>query len=155
MHTAREQSDGTSEYVSVMVGAQLFGLPIERVQDVFIPGVLTRVPLAGPEIAGILNLRGRIVTALDMRRRLGLPDRDRDISPIAVGVEFHGESYGLVIDSVGEVFRLGAETRERIPANLDPKLHRVAAGIHRLEDQLLVVLDVDRVLDLDGAAIAA
>ena len=61
------------EYVTVTIGDQLFGLPISRVQDVFIPDRLTRVPLAPPEVAGVLNLRGRIVTAIDMRRRLGLP----------------------------------------------------------------------------------
>ena len=65
------------EYVTAMIGGQLFGLPISRVQDVFMPDRMTRVPLAPPEIAGVLNLRGRIVTAIDMRRRLGLPPRDR------------------------------------------------------------------------------
>jgi purine-binding chemotaxis protein CheW len=134
---------------------QLFGLPIERVQDVFIPGKLTAVPLAGPEIAGLINLRGRIVTAIEMRCRLGLPDREADTQPMAVGVELNGESYGLIIDSVGEVLKLGSETRQPTPVNLDVSLGRVAAGVHRLDDQLLVILDIDRVLDLDNAAIAA
>ena len=65
-----------TEYVTAMIGGQLFGLPIVRVQDVFIPERLTRVPLAPPEIAGMLNLRGRIVTLIDMRRRFGLGERD-------------------------------------------------------------------------------
>ena len=65
-----------TEYVTAMIGGQLFGLPILRVQDVFTPERLTRVPLAPPEIAGVLNLRGRIVTLIDMRRRLGLGQRD-------------------------------------------------------------------------------
>ena len=64
--------DQITEYVTVMIGGQLFGLPISRVQDVFMPDRVTRVPLSAPEIAGGLNLRGRIVTAIDMRRRLGL-----------------------------------------------------------------------------------
>ena len=63
------------EYVTVMLDGQLFGLPISRVQDVFMPDRLTRVPLAAPEIAGVLNLRGRIVTAIDLRLRLGMPQR--------------------------------------------------------------------------------
>src|ERR1051326_8818596 len=66
-------SEQVTEYVTVMIGGQLFGLPISRVQDVFMPDRVTRVPLSAPEIAGVLNLRGRIVTAIDMRRRLGLP----------------------------------------------------------------------------------
>jgi purine-binding chemotaxis protein CheW len=151
----QEIVENVTEYVAVYLGNQLFGLPIERVQDVFIPGKVTAVPLAGPEIAGLINLRGRIVTAIEMRKRLGLPPRERDIQPMAVGVEFHGESYGLVIDSVGEVLKLNNDNREPTPVNLDARLARVAAGIHRLEDQLLVILDVDRVLDLENAVMAA
>ena len=81
-----------------MVGEQLFGLPIARVHDVFVPDRLTRVPLAPPEIAGVLNLRGRIVTAIDMRRGSGLPPRAEDRAPMAIGVEPTGESYGLLVD---------------------------------------------------------
>ena len=65
-----DTADSAIEYVTAMVGGQLFGLPIGRVQDVFLPDRLARVPLAPPEIAGLINLRGRIVTAIDMRRRL-------------------------------------------------------------------------------------
>ena len=143
------------EYVTAMVGGQLFGLPILRVQDVFMPERLTRVPLAPPEIAGVLNLRGRIVTLIDMRCRLGLDKRDKDVPPMAIGVESRGESYGLLIDSVGEVLKLDDESREPNPINLDPRLARVSAGIHRLEEQLLMVVDVDRVLDIGAKAIAA
>jgi len=144
-----------TEYVTVMIDGQLFGLPISRVQDVFMPDRLTRVPLASPEIAGVLNLRGRIVTAIDLRRRLGLPPRSGDRPPMAVGIELRGESYGLLIDSVGEVMRLADNTREPNPVNLDGKLARVSAGVHRLDGQLLVILDVDRVLDTTSDAMAA
>jgi purine-binding chemotaxis protein CheW len=144
-----------TEYVTVTVGEQLFGLPIARVQDVFMPERLTRVPLAAPEIAGVLNLRGRIVTAIDMRCRLGLPPRKEPRPPMAVGTESGGESYGLLIDGVGEVLKLADDTREANPANLDERLAQVSAGVHRLEGELLVVLDIDRVLDLGGGALAA
>jgi purine-binding chemotaxis protein CheW len=143
------------EYVTATIGDQLFGLPISRVQDVFTPDRLTRVPLAGPEIAGLLNLRGRIVTAIDMRRRLGLPALHDGRARMAVGIECKGESYGLLIDAIGEVMKLSANGREDNPVNLDPQLARVAAGVHRLEGSLLVVLDVDRVLDVGGLAEAA
>ena len=142
------------EYVTVIIAGQLFGLPISQVQDVFLPDRLTRVPLASPEIAGVLNLRGRIVTAIDMHCRLGLGKRSQDRSPMAVGIEFRGESYGLLIDSVGEVLKLAESSREPVPVNLDPHLARVAAGVHRLDKQLLVVLDVDRVFD-SGSEVAA
>lgn len=147
-------SDQLTEYVTVMLGEQLFGLPISRVQDVFMLERLTRVPLSQPEIAGVLNLRGRIVTAIDMRRRLGLPKREDGKKPMAIGIESKGESYGLLIDTVGEVLKLDENNREPNPVNLDARLARVSAGVHRLDGQLLVVLDVDRVLDM-GEAIAA
>ena len=115
------------EYVTATVGGQLFGLPILRVQDVFKPERVTRVPLAPPEIAGVLNLRGRIVTLIDLRRRLGLPQPDPEQPQMAVGVEARGESYGLLIDSIGEVLKLDDETREPNPINLEPELaQRVA-----------------------------
>jgi len=143
------------EYVTAMIGGQLFGLPVLCVQDVFKPERLTRVPLAPPEIAGVLNLRGRIVTLIDMRGRLGLDKSERDGPPMAIGVESRGEYYGLLIDSVGEVLKLDDDTREPNPINLDPRLARVSSGIHRLEGQLLMVVDVERVLDIGMKAIAA
>lgn len=147
-----EHTQNLKEYVTAMIGGQLFGLPILNVQDVFSPERLTRVPLAPAEIAGVLNLRGRIVTLIDMRRLLGLGERKEKTPPMAVGVEMHGESYGLLIDSVGEVLKLEEAAREPAPVNLDPRLARVCAGIHRLEGQLLVVLDVDRVLEAGAPA---
>jgi purine-binding chemotaxis protein CheW len=143
------------EYVTVMIGGQLFGLPISRVQDVFMPDRITRVPLSAPEIAGVLNLRGRIVTAIDMRRRLGLPPRSDDKPSMAVGIELKGESYGLLIDTVGEVMKLGEETREPNPVNLYGRLARVSGGVHRLDGQLMVILDVDHVLNTATEAMAA
>jgi purine-binding chemotaxis protein CheW len=144
-----------TEYVTATVAGQLFGLPIARVQDVFVLDRLTRVPLATPEIAGVLNLRGRIVTAIDMRRRLGLAPAGEARKRMAIGIEYKGESYGLLIDVIGEVLNLPSSGREGNPVNLEPQLARVSAGVHRLEDRLLVVLDIDRVLDLGQQAEAA
>jgi purine-binding chemotaxis protein CheW len=144
-----------TEYVTATVAGQLFGLPIARVQDVFVLDRLTRVPLATPEIAGVLNLRGRIVTAIDMRRRLGLAPAGEARKRMAIGIEYKGESYGLLIDVIGEVLNLPSSGREGNPVNLEPQLARVSAGVHRLEDRLLVVLDIDRVLELGQQAEAA
>jgi purine-binding chemotaxis protein CheW len=113
------------------------------------------VPLAPPEVAGILNLRGRVVTAIDMRTRLEFDSRPAGQPMMAIGIELKGESYGLLVDSVGEVMQLPNSACEAKPANLEGRLARVAAGIHRLEGQLMIVLDVDRVLDIGPAAIAA
>ena len=149
------KNQGEIEFVTVTVGPQLFGVAIDRVHDVFAADRITRVPMAPGEIAGILNLRGRIVTAIDMRRRLGLPPRTDDKPSMAVGIELNGESYGLLIDSVGEVMKLGDDTRESNPVNLDTRLARVSGGVHRLEGQLMVILDVDHVLNNNTESMAA
>jgi len=149
-----DNSDFT-EYVTFTVAGQIFGLPIERVQDVFKPARMTRVPLAGPEIAGVLNLRGRIVTAIHLSNRLDLQSRADGMPPMAIGIESGAESFGLLVDTVGEVLKLADDGREANPINLDRKLARVSAGVFRLDGQLLVVLDVDSVLDLGAETIAA
>jgi purine-binding chemotaxis protein CheW len=153
--TTENAEQNLTEYVTAMVGGQLFGLPIVRVQDVFIPERLTRVPLAPPEIAGVLNLRGRIVTLIDLRLRFGLGKGGDGDSSMAIGVESRTESYGLLIDSVGEVLKLDDAAREPNPINMDQRLARMSTGIHRLDGQLLIVVDIDRVLDIGADAIAA
>src|SRR2546430_11435165 len=98
MTSKTQVSEGlVSEYVTAVIGGQLFGLPISRGQDVFMPERLTRGPLASSEIAGVLNLRGRIVTVVNMRARLGLPQADDGQPPMAVGVDLRGGSHGLLI----------------------------------------------------------
>src|SRR5246500_5545511 len=151
-----QSSEGLmAEYVTAVIGGQLFGLPIARVQDVFMPERMTRVPLSAVDVAGVLNLRGRIGTAIDMRSRLGLPKREDDRPSMAVGVDLRGESYGLLIDSIGEVLKLPDDGREENPVNLDPRMAKLAGGVHRLDGQLMVVLDVDRVLEITPDMLAA
>ncbi|PLW75599.1 chemotaxis protein CheW [Cohaesibacter celericrescens] len=142
----KDNLDETIQYVTIFISDQLFGLPISRVHDVFVPESVTRVPMSQAEIAGVLNLRGRIVTAIDMRKRLGLGPLETEGSLMAIGIEFKEESYGLIIDSVGEVLDLSESSRQAVPSNLDPRWADIAAGVHRLENNLMVILDVDRVL---------
>ena len=144
-----------AEFVTFTIAGQMFGLPIARVQDVFKPARITRVPLAAAEIAGVLNLRGRIVTTIDMRCRLGVKRRNENEAPMAIGIEVKGESFGLLVDAVGEVLKLPISDREANPINLDGKLAALSAVVYRLEGRLLVVLEVDRVLDLRGDLAAA
>ena len=151
----KPEAESATEYVTAAIDGQLFGLPIARVQDVFAPARLTRVPLAPFEVAGILNLRGRIVTIVDMRRRLGLSARRSGAAEMAIGIERDGEAYGLLVDSVGEVMRISSAIRAANPVNLDPHLAAVSDGVYRLEGGLLIVLDVDRVLAFDNTIQAA
>ena len=155
MRTETDSLEPSTEYVTAMIGGQLFGLPIARVQDVFIPERMTTVPLSSSDIAGILNLRGRIVTVIDMRRRLGVVEQKSDQPPMAIGIECRGESYGLLIDDIGEVMTLQDSMRENNPVNLDARLAEVSSGVLRLDSQLLVVLDIDRVLHVSAQIKAA
>jgi purine-binding chemotaxis protein CheW len=102
-----------------------------------------------------LNLRGRIVTAIDLRRRLGLPPRSDGGTPVAVGIEERGELYGLMVDRVGDVLRLKPSTYDANPVNLDQRWAKLCAGVHRLDHGLMVVLDVDKILDLSQFGVAA
>lgn len=143
------------EFVTLYLAGQVFGVEVCDIHDVFAPQSLTRVPLSPPEIAGVLNLRGRIVTAIDARARLGLPPLDRDARPaMAIGIEKDGESYGLVIDRVGEVLRLSDADYESNPCNLDQRWQSVARGVYRLEGRLVIVLDIDEMLNFETPAIA-
>jgi purine-binding chemotaxis protein CheW len=144
-------SEGSREYVTMTVVDQLFGIPVLTVQDVLGPQRITRIPLSPPEIAGALNLRGRIVTAIDVRRRLGLSPREADTPSMSVVVDHKGELYSLIVDAVGEVMSLPAESYERNPATLDPRWREVSGGIYRLKGKLLVVLEVPRLLEMRRA----
>ena len=143
------------EYVTAIVAGEMMGLPILQVQDVFVPEGITHVPLAPTEIAGVINLRGRIVTLVDLRSRFGMAPRESDAPVMAIGVEAGRESFGLLIDSIGEVLQLADAEREPNPLHLDPRLARVSSGIHRLDGRLLMVIDVDRVLEIETAAATA
>jgi purine-binding chemotaxis protein CheW len=91
-----------------------------------------------------------------LRQRLGIAAASQnDEPPMAIGIEWRGESYGLLVVSVGEVLKLDDRRREGNPVNLDPRLAQLSSGIHRLEEQLLVLIDVDRVLNLADKAKAA
>ncbi len=144
----------TEDFVTMTIDDQLFGIPVLMVQDVLRSQKLRRVPLAPPEVAGALNLRGRIVTAIDVRRRLRLTDRPEDDLGMSIVVDHGGELYSLIVDSVGEVLTLPGETHENTPATLDPVWKTICNGVHRLEDKLLLVMDVERLLDFDAKAAA-
>ncbi len=143
------------QFVTFTIGGQLCGIPILQVRDVLAPQEITPIPLAPPEIAGSLNLRGRIVTSIDLRVRLGLPTGDVGQDRMSIVVEHHGDLYSLIIDSVGEILELSSEKLERVPATSDASWSGFSNGIYRLDVGLLLVLDIDSVLDIGGAAAAA
>ncbi len=148
------RATGSSDFVTMTIAGQLFGIPVLTVQDVLGPQRITRIPLAPREVAGALNLRGRIVTAIDVRSRLGLQARSADSQGMSVVVDHKGELYSLIVDSVGEVMSLPTEAYERNPSTLDPRWRDVSGGIYRLQGKLLVVLEVARLLTMRRAEAA-
>lgn len=135
------------QLVTMTVDNQLFGIPILSVQDIVEPVQITPVPLASSAVAGVLNLRGRIVTVVDLRVCLGAEPKDLDDKPMSVTVEYKGDLYTILVDSIGDVRSLPKRDLDKPPQTLDPKMRRLCSGVFRLQDDLLAVLDVDRVLD--------
>ena len=133
-------------YLTLTVAETMCGVPVLAVRDVLTTQAITRIPLAPPEVAGSLNLRGRIVTAVDLRRRLGLPPRVTGTAGMSVVVERDGELYSLLVDQVGDVVPLPRAGRAAKPPTLDPLWRDVAADVHRMDDRLVILLDVERVL---------
>lgn len=135
--------------VSMQIGGQAFGVPVLKVQDVIVQTTINVAPRAPAEVAGSLNLRGRIVTAIDMRCRLGLPPRAADQAFMCVIVERAGELFALLADDVGEVLWLPESTFEATPVTLSAAWRHLCDGLYRLDGQLLLALNIDRVLTLD------
>ena len=141
----------TKDFVTAYIGKQLFGIPVLTVQDVLGPQRITRIPLAPPEVAGSLNLRGRIVTAIDVRKRLGLRDKEDEDPGMSIVVDQGGELYSLMVDQVGEVLSVPKKAFEQNPATLDARWREFSDGIFRLDKKLLVILNVTRLLDFNAA----
>jgi purine-binding chemotaxis protein CheW len=140
----------TESFVTFYVQDQLFGIPVIQVQDILTPDVIAPVPLSPVEISGSINLRGRIVTVIDVRTRLAMPEQDAETRRryMGVTVEKGGEFYTLLVDGVGDVVSLPAHQHEGNPATLDPLWREIAGGVYRMDGTLLVTLDVDRLIDI-------
>lgn len=137
------------ELVTMVVAEQLVGIPVSTVQDILGPQRITSVPMSSREVAGVLNLRGRIVTAIDLRSRLGMSPIERPTDSMSVVIEHESELYSLLIDEVGEVLSPPADRFERDVVALTPAWREVSFGIYRLDDRLLVQLDVARVFQFE------
>ena len=138
----------TTDYVTFTVADQLFGIPVLKVQDILVPDKIAPVPLAPPEVCGSINLRGRIVTVIDVRTRLGLSRAGADVKGMGVTVETGHDLYTLLVDSVGDVIGLSQDLYESNPSTLDQSWMEFADGVFRLEDRLMVVLNTEHLLNL-------
>lgn len=134
------------EFLTINIDGQMFGIPILQVQDVLGEIRVTRIPLAPPQVSGSLNLRGRIVTAIDVRKCLGLSPLENNDRKMSVVVMHDDELYSLIIDNVGDVLTLHDKDFEQNPATLDLMWKSVSLGVYRLDGQILVILDVPKLL---------
>ena len=140
------------KFCTFLLDGHLFGVPVENVQEVLRSQRVTAVPLAPPEIKGLLNLRGQIVTTIDLRTRLDMPPRDDESTSVNVVVRTAEGAVSLVVDRIGHVLEPAASTFEPAP-DTGPELVRdLVDQVCKLDDGLLLVLDTERAAGIGVAA---
>jgi len=143
-----EQVQPSQQFSTFFVADLFFGVDVLNVQEVLRFQQMTPVPQAPDVIEGLINLRGQIVTAVDMRRRLGLPARGEDKSPMNIVVRTSDGAVSLLVDEIGDVLDMDAATFERTPENLNPVSRELIRGVYKLKDRLLLVLDAERTAEV-------
>jgi purine-binding chemotaxis protein CheW len=136
------------QYCTFYVDGQYFGLDVLQVQEVIRYQEMTRVPLAPSVVCGLINLRGQIVTAIDLRRRLELTDRPADQLPVNVVVQTDDGAFSLLVDEIGDVLKVREKLFERPPDTLKGTARELIRGAYKLEGQLLLILDTERTVSL-------
>jgi len=143
---------GTKQFSTFRLDGHFLGIEVTRVQEVIRAQRMTNVPLAPPEIRGLINLRGQIVTALDLRRRLALPDRpDGSPEPMNVVVRTGDGSVSLLVDEIGDVLTVDDDDFERPPDTLEGIARTLIHGAYKLDGRLLLVLDTEKAVSLAAA----
>jgi purine-binding chemotaxis protein CheW len=141
------------QYCTFSLDGQYYGIDVLKVQEVIRYQEMTRVPLAPPVVRGLINLRGQIVTALDLRRRLDLPDRPADRLPVNVVVYTEDGAVSLLVDEIGDVLRVPETAFERPPETLRGPARDLIRGAYKLDGRLLLILDTERAVHpADGRA---
>ena len=144
-----------SQLCTFMVGRYLFGVDVSLVQEVVRLQQITPVPLAVPEIAGLINLRGEVLTAIDLRSRLGLPPAEGGREPVNVVVRVDDEPVSLLVDEIGGVIEVSQVPFETTPATVDARVRPLLLGAYTLPDRLLLALNARQVLDVGQESRAA
>jgi len=134
----------TSQLATFWLDGDLFGVEVEHVQEVLRSQSITRVPLAPPAVAGLINLRGQVVTAIELRERLGRPARPEGEEPVVIVVRLRGEAVSLLVDSIADVVDVDLRDFEAPPDTLDGAGRDLIRGAYKLAGRLLLALDVNR-----------
>lgn len=136
------------QYCTFLLHGLFFGVEVMQVQEVLRYQQMTRVPLASPTVRGLINLRGQIVTALDLRRRLELPERASDSEPMNVVIRASDGVVSLLVDEIGDVVEIAEDTFERPPETLTGIARELVRGVYKMKERLLLVLDTEKTLEL-------
>ncbi|HMN74157.1 MAG TPA: chemotaxis protein CheW [Rhodoblastus sp.] len=147
-------ADSRRGFFTVQAAGQLFGLPVDAVQTIFRLQAITLVPLGPPVVAGLVNLRGKIVVALSLEKRLGLQSSGGATSALAVAVERRGETFALIVDSVGDAIECEEHERIASPRHIHDDRARLTAAYYRTAGGILPILDVDALFDMRADALA-
>jgi purine-binding chemotaxis protein CheW len=139
-----DRGAATQQYATFWLAGHLYGVGVEHVQEVLRAPTLTRVPLAPPAVAGLINLRGQVVTAIERREQLGLPHRDEGSTAILIVVRLRGEVVSLIVDSIGDVVDVSTDDFEAPPDTLEGRARELILGAYKLSGQLLLAIDVHR-----------
>jgi purine-binding chemotaxis protein CheW len=134
----------TSQLATFWLDGDLFGVEVGHVQEVLRSQSITRVPLAPPAVAGLINLRGQVVTAIELRERLGRPPRSEGQEAVVIVVRLHGEAVSLLVDRIADVVDVDVRDFETPPDTLDGAARQLIRGAYKLAGQLLLALDVNR-----------
>jgi purine-binding chemotaxis protein CheW len=134
----------SGQLATFRLDGDLYGVEVEHVQEVLRSQKLTRVPLAPPAVAGLINLRGQVVTAIELRERLGRPPRPEGTDAVVIVVRLHGEAVSLLVDSIADVVDVDATDFEAPPDTLDGQARELIRGAYKLDGKLLLALDVQK-----------
>jgi purine-binding chemotaxis protein CheW len=146
---------GAKQLCTFRVAGGYFGIPVEHVQEVVRPQPITPVPLAPPVVRGLINLRGQILTAIDLRSRLGLGEPGDQEKLMNVVVRTDDSPVSFLVDEIGEVLDVDEDTFEAPPETLQGDMRELIRGAYKLEGRLLLALSTERTVDLAGTAVAA
>jgi purine-binding chemotaxis protein CheW len=136
-----------NQFTTFYLDRHLFGVEVSKVQEIIRYQRMTRVPLASSVIRGLINLRGQIVTAIDLRRCLQLDDRRADNLPVNVVVRTGDEAVSLLVDQIGDVLEVDDEIFERPPETLQGIARDLIRGAYKLKGRLLLVLDTEKIVN--------
>jgi purine-binding chemotaxis protein CheW len=131
-------------FCTFFIDGLFFGVDVQKVQEVLRVSEMTRAPLAPPVVAGLINLRGQIVTAIDLRRRLGLRERAGEATAMNVVVRTEESVISLLVDEVGDVLDVSPELFERTPMTFSAVARELVRGVYKLNDQLMLILDIEK-----------